>query len=115
MQSGYEKLIDAITLLGLLGFPAYALYWFSYHFSRARAKRLWAGFAAGAAWLAATGLCFILPMLGCMGGGCAGKVSPFLELAITYVIVTGVIIGVLHRFRLREPAAGGDDPPQSGL
>jgi hypothetical protein len=43
-------------------------------------------------------------MLQCMGGHCAGRVSPFLELALAYAGSSTALILVMHgqRARLRD-------------
>jgi hypothetical protein len=99
MVSGYENVIDAFTLAGLLSFPAYSVYWFLYHLRSQRRRRLWAGIAAFVLWCVATYVCFLRLMLGCMGGHCAGKVSPFLEFAILYAVSAVALIGLLHWYR----------------
>lgn len=43
-----------------------------------------------------TYFCFIRLMLGCMGGGCADKVSPFLEFAILYAFSSAALISSMH-------------------
>ena len=103
-SSFYESLTDALTLVGLLGFPAYAVYWFRYHLGAERRPRLWIGIAAFLAWCVATYVCFLRLMLGCLGGNCAGKVSPFLEFAILYAVSSAGLIMWMHRSR--APYAG---------
>ena len=101
MAPGYNDLIDAFTLIGLLSFPAYLVYWVKHHLRREGWRRLWVGMVALLAWCAATYLCFLRLMFGCMGGGCAGKVSPFLEFAVLYAVSSGALILLLHRYRAR--------------
>jgi hypothetical protein len=103
MVSGYENIIDSFTLAGLLGFPAYSLYWFGYHLRGERRRRLWVGAGAFLVWCLATYFCFLRVMLGCMGGHCGGKVSPFLELAITYALASAVLIFLMHWYRAKYP------------
>ena len=101
MGLGYQEIIDGLTLAGLLGFPGYSAYWFPYHLRGERRRRLWLGFVAFLIWCAATYFCFLRLMLACMGGNCAGKVSPFLEFAIAYAASTALLIGLMHWYRAR--------------
>jgi len=98
----YGDIIDGLTLVGLLSFPAYSLYWVPYHLRRARRRRLWVGLAAFLLWCVATYLCFLRPMLQCMGGHCAGRVSPFLELALAYAGSSAALILLMHGNRARR-------------
>ena len=102
MALGYEEVIDGLTLTGLLSFPVYSVYWFLYHLRGERRRRLWVVVVAFLAWCASTYFCFLRLMLGCMGGHCAGKVSPFLELAIVYALSSGVLILSMHWSRARH-------------
>jgi hypothetical protein len=96
---GAESLTDALTLIGLLTVPAYFLYWFLYHRSRRLTRRPWIGPAALLLWIVATYVCLVSPMIGCLGGHCGGRVSPFLELAIGYAATSVTLIVWLHRVR----------------
>jgi hypothetical protein len=101
MVSGYEKVIDSFTLVGLLSFPAYSVYWFGYHLRGERRRRLWIGIMALLLWCVATYFCFLRLMFGCMGGHCAGKVSPFLEFAVIYAVSSVVLILLMHWYRAK--------------
>jgi hypothetical protein len=96
MTLTHVEVIDGFTLFGLLAFPGYLMYWVGYHLRSARRRRLWVLAPALLAWFAATYFCFIRLMLGCMGGGCADKVSPFLEFAILYAFSSAVLISFMH-------------------
>jgi len=95
--------IDTFTLIGLLSFPPYLLYWIVYHVRLRATRRLWRALIALVAWLIATAALFLLPMLACMAGGCAGKVSPFLQLAVLYAFSSVTIIFLMHWFRAKYP------------
>lgn len=101
MPSPYDNVIDGFTMIGLFGFPPYWVYWIGYHLRRERRRRLWLGMPALLAWCAATYFCFLRLMIGCMGGGCADKVSPFLEYAIIYAFSSIVLILMLRALRAR--------------
>jgi hypothetical protein len=94
-----NNVIDAFVATGLVSFPLYLGYWIVFQVRRRTARRLWAGLAAFAIWCAATWFCFIRLMIQCMAGGCAEKVSPFLEYAILYAVTSVVLIGLMHRLR----------------
>lgn len=99
MISVPEEVIDGFLLLGLLGFPAYSVYWVR-HQSRGEGwRRLWIGMLAFLAWCAATYFCFLRLLVGCLAGGCAGRTSPFLEFAVLYAVISGVLIVLMHRYR----------------
>jgi len=100
--SNINVIIDVFVLIGLLSFPLYLLYWVGYHVQLRVWKRLWGGFASIVAWLLVTIGCFIVPMLSCAGGGCAEKVSPFLQLAVLYAFSSSILIYLLHRFRAKN-------------
>src|SRR5688572_16464727 len=100
MAANYDRIIDSFTLVGLLGFPAYFVYWVVYHLRAEGRRRLWIGMAAFVAWCVATYVCFLRLMLGCMGGNCAGRVSPFLEFAVLYAVSSAMLILLMHRHRL---------------
>jgi hypothetical protein len=91
---GYEDITDSFILIGLLSFPAYSVYRVGYHLRQKRRHRLWVGIVAFLAWCVATYVCFLRLKLACMGGHCAGKVSPFLEFAILYAFSAAAIIPV---------------------
>ena len=91
--------IDVFTLIGLISFPAYAIYWVRYHLSGERRHRLWAVPVAFLVWCGATWYCFLRLMMWCLGGNCAGKVSPFLEFAMLYAAVSGGLILAMHQYR----------------
>jgi hypothetical protein len=93
------ELIDVFTLIGLFSFPAYAIYWLRYHIAAARRHRLWLMPVAFVVWCAATWYCFLRLMTWCLGGNCAGKVSPFLEFAMLYAATSAALILVLHQYR----------------
>ena len=99
MASGYEGVIDGLILTGLLSFPLYSVYWFGYHFRGTRRHRLWVGIVALLVWCAATYFCFLRLLLGCLGGHCEGKVSPFLELAVVYAVSSAILILLMHWYR----------------
>ena len=99
---GYEELIDGFTLAGLLSFPAYSVYWFLYHLRGERRRRLWVGIVAFLIWCATTYFCLLRLMLGCMGGHCAGQISPFLEFAIVYAVSSAVLILLMHWYRAKH-------------
>jgi hypothetical protein len=99
MVPSYDEVIDVFVLIGLLSFPAYSLYWFGYHVRAERRGRLWVAFVAFVVWCLATYFCFLRLMLQCMGGHCAGKVSPFLELAVLYAASSLALILSMHRYR----------------
>ena len=101
MAPGYNDVIDLFVLVGLLSFPAYFVYWVRHHFRGGRRRRLWVGFAAFLIWCVATYYCFLRLMLQCMGGHCADRVSPFLELAILYAVSSAALILSMHRYRTR--------------
>lgn len=92
-------LTDGLTLVGLLPLPAYSVYWLRYHLRGERWRRLWLGGLALLAWGVATYVCFIRLVLGCLGGGCADKVSPFLEFSIIYAVSSTLLIFLLHWYR----------------
>lgn len=96
---------DGFILIGLLAFPGYLAYWIPYHFRLRRRRRLWVLAPALLAWGAATWFCFVRPMLWCLGGGCADKVSPFLELATVYASSSAVLVSLLHRARSAAPSS----------
>jgi len=100
-MSHLNAVIDIFTLIGLLSFPPYLLYWIAYHVHLRAWRRLWGALLAVFAWLSATIALFIFPMLGCMGGGCAEKVSPFLQFAVLYAFSSATIVFLLHRFRVK--------------
>ena len=93
------KLTDAFALFALFSFPAYSIYWVRYHLAAQRRHRLWALPVAFVVWCAATWYCFLRLMTWCLGGNCAGKVSPFLEFAILYAGVSAALILMLHQYR----------------
>lgn len=94
-----NQIIDTFSLIGLFSFPPYLAYW-AWLQIRARAlRRLWWLLLALAAWLASTFFFLLLPMLSCMGGGCADKVSPFLQYAILYAASSLALILLLHWLR----------------
>ena len=95
-----NELIDIFVLIGFVSFPAYSVYWV-YHLRRDLWRRLWVGLAALLLWCVATYYCFLRLMLQCMGGNCADKVSPFLELAILYAVSSAVLILSMHRYRAK--------------
>ena len=94
-----DTFIDGFSLIGLLGFPPYLVYWIRIQIRARTARRLWWLLPALIAWLAATVFFLLLPMLACMGGGCAGKVSPFLQYAVLYAACTLALIMLLQWFR----------------
>jgi hypothetical protein len=100
--SQLSAVIDIFTLIGLLSFPPYLLYWIVYHVRLRAWRRLWGALLAVFAWLIASTGFFIFPMLGCMGGGCAEKVSPFLQFAVLYAFSSATIVFLLHRFRVKN-------------
>jgi hypothetical protein len=102
MSPGYNEVIDGFTLIGLLSLPAYSVYWVRYHLRGEGWRRLWVGMAAFVAWCVATYFCFIRLIFWCLGGGCADRVSPFLEFAILYAFSSGVLILVMHRYRAKS-------------
>jgi hypothetical protein len=91
----YSDVIDGLTLVGLLSFPAYSLYWVPYQLRAAR-RRLWVGLVAFLLWCAATYVCFLWPMLQCLGGHCGERVSPFLELGLAYAGASAALILLMH-------------------
>lgn len=99
-----RQITDGFILIGLLAFPGYLVYWVHYHVRRERRRRLWVLAPALLAWCAATYFCFIRLMLWCMGGGCADKVSPFLEFAILYAFSSAVLISLMHWGRAKAAA-----------
>ena len=102
-----EDVIDGLLLVGFLAFPPYLLYWAIHHLGRRAYRRLWIGLLGFVGWCAATVGFFLFPMLSCMGGHCAGKVSPYLEFSIAYAATTLALIGVLHWLRAgRQPVSG---------
>lgn len=101
MSSGYNDVIDGLVLFGLLSFPAYSAYWVR-HQLRDRGRRLWIGMLAFLVWCAATYFCFLRLMFGCMGGGCADRVSPFLEFAIVYAVTSAILIVSMHLCRTKR-------------
>jgi hypothetical protein len=101
MEPSYEVLIDVLTLIGLVSFPVYAVYWLWYHLGGERWRRFWVGGAGFFAWCAATYFCFLRLVFGCMGGHCAGKVSPFLEFAILYAVSSAALIVLMHWYRAK--------------
>ena len=103
-MSSVNAVIDAFTLVGLLSVPPYLVYWVVYHVRLRALHRLWGALAAFFAWLVATAALFILPMLACMAGGCAGRMSPFLQMAVLYAISSATIVFLLHRFRVKNVA-----------
>jgi len=102
MDVNYENVIGAFTLIGLFSFPAYALYWLISQLRAGARPPLWLGAAAFLAWCVATYVCFLRLMIGCMGGHCGGRVSPFLEFSILYAVSSGALILVLSRWRARQ-------------
>ena len=102
MAPNYDALIDSFILIGLLSFPAYSVYWVWYHLRGERWRRLWVGMAGLLVWCVATYFCFLRLMFACMGGHCAGKVSPFLEFAILYAISSAVLILLMHWYRAKH-------------
>ena len=95
------ELIDALTLIGLVSFPAYAIYWVRYHRPPERRHRLWALAVAFAVWCAVTWFCFLRLMLGCIGGHCDD--TGFLPFAILYAISSAMLILVLRVIRSAAP------------
>jgi hypothetical protein len=93
-----------LVLFGLLSFPAYSVYWVWHHARGEGRRQISVGVLGFLAWCVATYFCFIGPMLGCLGGGCADRVSPFLELAIVYALTSGALIVLMHRWRTRRSA-----------
>jgi hypothetical protein len=106
-----NAVIDMLALTGLLAFPIYALYWVARRLRMHARRRLWLVIPAFLAWATATFFCLLLPMLGCMGGGCAGRVSPFLELALLHAVTSVVLILLLHRYRGHGPGPLRNGPP----
>ena len=104
MSITHVEVTDGFTLIGLLTFPGYLVYWVGYHFRSDRRRRLWVLAPAVVAWCAATYVCVIRLMLWCMGGGCADKVSPFLEFAILYAFSSAVLITLMHWARAKASA-----------
>jgi hypothetical protein len=98
----HVEVTDGLTLIGLLAFPGYLVYWVPYHLRSERRRRLWVLAPALLAWCAATYFCFIRLMLWCMGGGCADKVSPFLEFAILYAFSSAALISLMHWGRISK-------------
>jgi hypothetical protein len=101
MRTPIEDVIDALSLVGLLGFPPYLLYWAIDQIGQRAFNRLWIGAAGIAGWCLATIAFLVYPMMTCMGGHCAGKVSPFLEFSIAYAASSVALVGAL--FWLRKP------------
>ena len=99
--------VDAFTLIGLVTFPAYAVYWVIHHLNKERRHRLWVAAVAFIAWCAVTWFCFLRLMLGCMSGHCDD--TGFLQFAILYAISSAVLILLMHQYR----AATGGKPSQS--
>lgn len=97
-----DTLIDIGTTIGFLSFPAYLLYWIVYHVHLRAWRHLWRAFVAFLAWSIATIVFFLFPMAGCTGGGCAGRVFPFLGFAVLYACSSAAIIVRLHRFRVKN-------------
>ena len=94
-----DNAIDIFTLIGLLGFPLYLAYWVWAQFRAGTRRRLWWAVLALITWMAATFFLFLLPMFGCMGGGCAGKASPLLHYAILYAACSVALILLLQWLR----------------
>jgi hypothetical protein len=91
------ELIDAFTLIGLVTFPAYSIYWVRYHQPAERRHRLWALVVAFVVWCAVTWFCFLRLMLGCIGGHCDD--TGFVPFAILYAISSAVLILAMHLCR----------------
>jgi hypothetical protein len=91
--------IDTFLVIGLFGFRRIMVYWIVLPVSAADGEtpvgRPQGVLRSGAA----TWFCFIRLMLGCMGGGCADEISPFLEYAMLYAGISVVLIGLMHLFR----------------
>jgi hypothetical protein len=104
LTPGISDITDGLVLIGMLAFPAYSLYWFPYQLRSERRQRLRIGIWAFLAWCLATYVCFVRLMLGCIGGHCAGRVSPFLEFAVVYALVTVGLIWWMHRSRAARRA-----------
>jgi hypothetical protein len=102
MDVNYDHAIGAFTLLGLFSFPAYALYWLLSQLRAGARPRLWLAAAAFFAWGVATYVCFLRLVIGCLGGHCGGRVSPFLEFSILYAVSSAALILVLSRWRVRR-------------
>ena len=92
--------IDALTMFGFFGFPAYGIYWVSYQLRHRARHRLWVGVVAFLMWCAATVFWFLRPMSWCFGGGCAGRVSPFLQYALLYALSSAMLMLAMHVFRV---------------
>jgi hypothetical protein len=86
-----------------VGFPVYWVRWVARR-PRGERSRLGVAMVALAAWGAATVVCFLVPMIGCLGGGCAGRVWPFLPLAAGYAAISIALALVMRRHR--APGAG---------
>src|SRR5215510_11837322 len=97
MEITHTEVSDALTLIALLGFPGYLLYWIPYHFPRGRRRRLWMVLPAVVAWCLATWYCFIALALGCLGGGCAGR--NYLGYAVAYVLIAAALVAAMHWWR----------------
>jgi len=102
MSGAHYDLISSLVLVGLLSFPAYSVYWVTRQLRGGGWRRLWIAMVAFLAWCVATYFCFIRPMLGCLGGGCADKVSPFLELAVVYIFSSAMLIVLMHWCRAKN-------------
>jgi hypothetical protein len=102
MNINPDDVIGALTLFGLFSFPSYALYWLISQLRAGVRPRLWIGAAASFAWTVATWVCFLRLMIGCLGGHCGGRVSPFLEFSILYAVSSAALILVLSRWRARR-------------
>ena len=94
--------IDVLTAVGLLSLPCYLVYWVVYHVHFGAWRRLWGALAAVVAWVMASTAFLLIPMTGCMGGGCAEKLSPFLEFSVLYACSSAAIVLLLHLFRLKD-------------
>jgi hypothetical protein len=97
MALDYRDVIDACTLIGLVSFPVYSVYWVIYHLREERRRRLWVAAAAFLAWCAVTWFCFLRLMLGCIGGHCDD--TGFVPFAILYAISSAVLILGMHQYR----------------
>lgn len=94
---------DILVLIGLFSFPPYLVYWIWLQIRLRTPRRLWWVLPALMAWMAATFFFLLLPMLACFGGGCADKVSPFLQYAVLYAAASLVLILLLYLFRRKNP------------
>ena len=104
MSITHVEVTDSFILIGLLAFPGYLVYWVPHHLRRERRRRLWLLAPALLAWGAATYVCFLRLMLGCMGGHCADTASPFLEFAVLYAFCSAVLVSLMHWARARALA-----------